>query len=91
MASVCCVLTADTHVAFLLRARPDECMQFHGGIKAGSTFRQSWCLKQRILVVFCPKGVSLLVHEEQLFLQTYMCGLHKFSTVFKLTIISMCG
>jgi len=44
-------------------------------------------LKLRILVVFCPKGLSLLVHEEQ----THMCGLYKFATVFMLTIISLCG
>ena len=39
----------------------------------------------------CPKGGSLLVYEKQPLLQIHMCGLHKLSTVFKLTKISLCG
>ena len=38
-----------------------------------------------------PKAGSLLVYEKQPLLQIHMCGLHKISTVFKLTIISLCG
>ena len=31
VASVRCLFTADTHVAFLLRVRPDAYIYFHGG------------------------------------------------------------